>query len=190
MGSLAKWLGGNEGLSGLPNLVDSPILEYFIIFISMIIIFIIIIQISKSKFGTILKSIRDDEVGADASGINITKYKTYTFMLSATFAGFAGIFFALHYNTVNPSGNLSSSLSFSAILMASLGGIGTITGSALGAFFFIFLEYILIEVGIGLNLVRIVFAFFLMFVIRFSERGILRPILEYLKNLWDVLLGR
>jgi len=190
MGSLAKWLGGNEGLSGLPNLVESPILEYFIIFISMVIIFIIIIQISKSNFGTILKSIRDDEVGADASGINVMKYKTYTFMLSAMVAGFAGIFFALHYNTVNPSGNLSSSLSFSAILMASLGGIGTITGSALGAFFFIFLEYILIEVGIGLNLVRIVFAFFLMIVIRFSERGILRPILEYLKNLWDVLLGR
>ncbi len=189
MGSLADIFRGNEGIV-LPPLFNDPIVEYFILFISTIIVFIFLIQLSKSKFGTILKSIRDDEVGSDASGINTMKYKIFAFMLSAMFAGLAGIYFALHFQTVNPSGNLSLGISFTAILMASLGGIGTIKGSVVGAFFFVFLEFILLEIGFELNLVRILFAVILILVVRFAERGILAPIIEHLKELWDVLLGR
>ena len=189
MGSLADIFRGNEGIV-LPPLFNDPIAEYFILFISTIIVFIFLIQLSKSKFGTILKSIRDDEVGSDASGINTMKYKIYAFMLSAMFAGLAGIYFALHFQTVNPSGNLSTGISFTAILMASLGGIATIKGSIVGAFFFVFLEFILLELGFELNLVRILFAVILILVVRFAERGILAAIIEHLKELWDVLLGR
>lgn len=201
MGSLADWLFGSEGISALPSLSDDPVIEYFILFIFMIITFIILIQVSKSKFGTILKSIRDDEVGADASGINTTNYKIYAFMLSSLFAGLAGSFYALYIGAVNPTGNFGTVISFFAILMASLGGLSTISGAALGAFFFIFLEYGLIEIGgalqvqwglvldIGLYKYAI-FALILILVIRFAEHGILRPLLEHLKDLWDVLLGR
>lgn len=198
-GSLAEWFFGSEGISGLPSLSDDPIIEFFIVFICTIIVFIIIIQISKSKLGTIFKSIRDDETGADASGINTTRYKVIAFMISAFFAGLAGTFYALYATAVNPSGNFGTLNSFFAILMASLGGLTTITGAALGAFFFIFLEYALIEIGlieIGSFTLDVglwkfaIFAFILIIVVRFSERGILRPILENLKDLYDLLLGR
>lgn len=199
MGSLADWLFGSEGIPALPSWTESPVIEYLIIFICMIITLICLIQISKSKFGTILKSIRDDEVGSDASGINTTKYKIYAFMLSAFFAGLAGGFYALYIGAVNPSGNFGMVISFFAILMASLGGLATISGAALGAFFFIFFEYALIEIGVveignlaidfGLYKYAL-FAVILIIIIRFAEHGILRPLLERLKDLWDVLLGR
>ncbi|MFX1587833.1 MAG: branched-chain amino acid ABC transporter permease, partial [Promethearchaeota archaeon] len=184
---------------GIPSWTQGPVVEYIIIFIFMVLTFVIIIQISKSKFGTILKSIRDDEVGSDASGINTTKYKVYAFMLSSLFAGLAGAFYAMYIRAVNPTGNFGLTISFFAILMASLGGIATISGSALGAFFFIFLEYALIEIGV-VNIGPIVidfdlykfaiFAIILIVIIRFAEHGILRPLLEHLRDLWDVLLGR
>jgi branched-chain amino acid transport system permease protein len=195
LGSLSDIFFGSEGISynsgpyPLTKLSNNPLIEYFIIFITMIISFIVIFQIVKSKFGTILKSIRDDEMGADASGINTTKYKVYAFMISSLFAGIAGAFYALYNRAVNPSGNLGTVISFFAILMASLGGLTTISGSSLGAFFFIFLEYILIQVGASLY-VQLIFAITLIIVVRFAEHGILKPIVERLKDVWDILLGR
>ncbi|MFW9987089.1 MAG: branched-chain amino acid ABC transporter permease [Candidatus Odinarchaeota archaeon] len=181
---------GHEGMSSIPPLTDDPIIEYFILYISLIISFIIMMWIARSKFGTILKSIRDDEIGSEASGINTMKYKLYAFMLCALFSGLAGVYFALHYHVVNPSGNLSMGVSFLAIIMAALGGIGTIRGSLVGAFFYVFLEFILLEIGFELDLVRILFSIILILVIRFASRGILAPLLDRLRELWDVLLGR
>jgi branched-chain amino acid transport system permease protein len=189
LGSLSYIFFGSEGISGLPALSDDPVVEYFIVFITMIISFIIIIQISKSKLGTIFKAIRDDETGADASGINTTKYKIIAFMISGFFAGIAGSFYALYTTSVNPTGNFGVVISFYAILMASLGGLATISGSAIGAFFFIFLEFILIEMRAEIY-VQVIFALVLVLVVRFAERGILKPTLERLKDLWDVVLGR
>ncbi len=195
LGSLSHIFFGSEGISynsgpyPLTRISSNPLIEYFIVFITMIISFIVIFQIVKSKFGTILKSIRDDETGADASGINTTRYKVYAFMISSLFAGIAGSFYALYNTAVNPSGNLGTVISFFAILMASLGGLTTISGSSLGAFFFIFLEFILIEIGASLY-VQLIFAITLIIVVRFAEHGILKPIIERLKDVWDVLLGR
>ena len=189
MGSLSHLFFGSEGISALPKLSKNPIIEYFIIFISLIASFIILIAIGKSKFGTVLKSIRDDETGSKASGINVHRYKIYAYMISALFAGFAGTYYALFTTTVNPSGNFGTSISFYAIIMASLGGITTIAGSALGAFFFVLLEYFLIQLGFELG-VYLIFAIILIIVIRFAEHGILKPALEHLKDLWDLLLGR
>lgn len=189
MGSLSDIFFGSEGISALPKIAGDPVGEYLILLILMIITFITIIQIAKSKFGTILKSIRDDETGADASGINTTRFKVYAFMLSALFAGVAGSCYALFTTSVNPTGNFGAVISFYAILMASLGGLTTIRGSALGAFFFIFLEYSLIIAGAEIY-VNLIFALILILVVRFSEHGILKPILERIKDIWDVLLGR
>ena len=195
LGSLSDFFFGSEGISynsgpfPLTRISSNPLIEYFIVFISMIVSFIVIFQIVKSKFGTILKSIRDDEVGADASGINTTRYKVYAFMISSLFAGIAGSFYALYNTAVNPSGNLGTVISFFAILMASLGGLTTISGSSLGAFFFIFLEFILIEAGATLY-VQLIFAIILIIVVRFAEHGILKPVVERIKDLWDILLGR
>ncbi|MFX1500730.1 MAG: branched-chain amino acid ABC transporter permease [Promethearchaeota archaeon] len=189
MGSLSDIFFGSEGIPAVPKLTTDPLEEYFILFIIMIVSFIIIIHISKSKFGTILKSIRDDEVGSDASGINTTKYKIFAFMISSLFAGFAGSFYALYIGAVNPTGNFGNLYSFYAIIMASLGGVATISGSAMGAFFFVLVEFYLIQAQLG-DWVYLTFSIILIIVVRFAENGILRPTLERIKSLWDVLSGK
>ncbi|MHA2283251.1 MAG: branched-chain amino acid ABC transporter permease [Promethearchaeota archaeon] len=189
MGSLANIFFGSEGIPAVPKLSNEPTVEFYILLISMIISFIVLIQLAKSKFGTVLKAIRDDETGADASGINTTNYKIYAFMISAFFAGLAGAFYALYIGAVNPTGNYGQLNSFLVIIMASLGGLATISGSAVGAFFFIILEFTLIEAGL-LNWVQLLFAIILIIVVRFTERGILQPALEKIKDLWDILLGK
>ena len=136
--------------------------------------------------GTVFKSIRDDNKGAEASGINLTKYKLYAFMISAFFAGIAGGLFAMHNRGVNP-GVFQPLYSFYAIVMASLGGIATISGSALGSFFFWFVAEIFTdwpEVSV------FIFSIILILVIRFAEHGILKPILERLRDIWDLVLGK
>jgi len=189
MGSLASIFFGSAGISGLPRLSYDPTIEFFYCLAFMIISFIFLIQITKSKFGTILKSIRDDERGSQASGINVTKYKIYAFMISGFFAGLAGSFYALYITAVNPTGNLGLTNSFFAIIMAALGGIATISGSALGAFFFILVQYVLIQMGLEVW-VYLLFSIILILVIRFAEYGILKPFLERIKDMWDLLLGR
>jgi branched-chain amino acid transport system permease protein len=189
MGSLANIFFGSEGISAIPKLSKNVTLEFYILLFSMIISFLILIQLAKSKFGTVLKSVREDETGADASGINTTSYKIYAFMISSFFAGIAGAFYALYIGAVNPTGNFGQLNSFLVIIMASLGGLATISGSTVGAFFFIFLEFGLIEAGL-LNWVQLLFAIILIVVVRFAERGILRPALEYLKDFWDIILGK
>ena len=189
MGSLANIFFGSEGIPAIPKLSKNVTLEFYILLFSMIISFLILIQLAKSKFGTVLKSVREDETGADASGINTTSYKIYAFMISSFFAGIAGAFYALYIGAVNPTGNYGQLNSFLVIIMASLGGLATISGSAVGAFFFIFLEFGLIEAGL-LNWVQLLFAIILIVVVRFAERGILRPALEYLKDFWDIILGK
>ena len=180
------WLGGSEGISQVPQISRNAVEAYYIQLIIMIISFLVLIWLGKSKMGTVFKSIRDDDKGAEASGINLTRYKLIAFMISAFFAGIAGGLFAMHNRGVNP-GVYQPLYSFYAIVMASLGGIATISGSALGSFFFWFVAEIFSEWP---DISVFIFAIILILVIRFSEHGILTPILERLKDLWDLLLGK
>lgn len=180
------WLGGSEGISQIPQISRSAVLNYYIQLIIMIVSFEILILITKSKMGTVFKSIRDDEKGAEASGISLTKYKIIAFMISGFFAGIAGSLFAMHSRGVNP-GVYQPLYSFYAIIMASLGGIATISGSALGAFFFQFVAALFTNWP---DISVFIFAIALIIVIRFAEYGILKPLLERLKDLFDILIGR
>ena len=186
MGSLSNIFFGTEGISGLPAISPDPSIIYLFVLIITVISLEILIFTGKSNFGTILKSIRDDETGAIACGINISKYKVYAFMISSLFAGVAGGLFALNLRAVNPA-VFGSIYSFYAIIMASLGGLATISGSALGAFFFIFLGEILRPTG---DFSILIFAVILIIIVRFAEHGILKPVLERLKDLFDLLVGR
>ena len=187
MGELSDWLWGSEGISRVYPLSDNPVIEYIVIFIIMILSLGIMKALGNAKFGKILNSIRDDETGAEASGINISKYKILSFMLSSFFAGIAGGLFAMHNYGVDP-GRFQPLYSFYPIIMVAVGGLASISGGALGAFIFVFLNEVLIELAPWAPL--FVFSIILMLIVRFSERGIMRPAIERLKDLWDVLLGK
>ncbi|MHA2041925.1 MAG: branched-chain amino acid ABC transporter permease [Candidatus Thorarchaeota archaeon] len=120
------YLGGTEGISGLPG-ADNTYVVFYAIAAFMLASLIIMRAVADSRLGTILKAIRDDETCADASGINTTVYKLIAFIISGFFAGVAGALFVLDTTAVNPA-VYQPLYSFYAIIMASIGGIATIYG--------------------------------------------------------------
>ena len=179
------WLGGTEGISGLPN-IGNVFVIFYIMAAFMVASLIIMRAIVDSRLGTILKAIRDDEVGADASGINTTVYKLIAFMVSGLFAGVSGALFVLDNTAVNPA-VYQPLYSFYAIIMASIGGIATIYGSIVGSFLFTLLSEFLRPLAAASLLI---FATLLILIIRFAEEGVMNPFLEHVRDLWDKIRGK
>jgi len=179
------WLGGTEGISGLPAIGDIFVI-FYIIAAFMVGSLVIMRAIADSRLGTILKSIRDDETCADASGINTTVYKLIAFMISGFFAGIAGALFVLHTRAVNPA-VFQTLYSFYAIIMAAIGGMVTIYGSVIGAFLFTLLSEFLRPLAAASLLI---FAALLILIIRFAEEGVMNPFLERVQDLWDMIRRR
>jgi len=198
IGALKPYLWGDQGIIDVPPLSSNEIVVYYTVLIFMVMTIIVLIQITKSNMGTIFKSIRDDETGSEASGINTTKYKVIAFMISSAFAGLAGGFFAMYIRSVGPL-IFQPLYSFYVLIMAALGGVASISGSALGAFIFIFLSEILRDFNqidpsnaflTAFSNPAFIFSIILIIIIRFVSSGLMKPALERLKEFFNILLGR
>ena len=96
----------------------------------------IIVQLVNSTYGRAFKAIRDDEVAAEAMGINLAKHKMISFTVSSFFAGVAGAMMAMVLSIAQAS-NFKSAMTYEILLMVVLGGIGSISGSVIGSFLFV-----------------------------------------------------
>ena len=86
----------------------------------------------RSKHGRAVTAIRDNEIAAKATGINVTKYKLLAFILSATFAGVAGVLYSFSNYTVQ-SAKFGYNYSIEILVMVVLGGMGSVHGSLISA---------------------------------------------------------
>ena len=93
---------------------------------------VVIHNIVKSNAGRALISIREDELAAEAMGVNTTRYKVTSFAIGSAFAGIAGVLFA-HYNKFLHTNDFQFIKSFEIIIMIVIGGMGSLTGAILGA---------------------------------------------------------
>ena len=93
----------------------------------------------RSKHGRAVTAIRDNEIAAKATGINVTKYKLLAFILSATFAGVAGVLYSFSNYTVQ-SAKFGYNYSIEILVMVVLGGMGSINGSIVAATLITFLN--------------------------------------------------
>lgn len=93
---------------------------------------VVIHNIVKSDTGRALVSIREDELAAEAMGVNTTRYKVTSFVIGSAFAGISGVLFA-HYNKFLSTNDFQFIKSFEIIIMIVIGGMGSITGAILGA---------------------------------------------------------
>ncbi len=107
----------------------------FPFFIAMICIIIIILLINSS-YGRAFKAIRDDEVAAEAMGVNLFKHKMLAFVISSFFAGVGGALLAMFQTTVQASAFMSA-MTYEILLIVVIGGIGSISGSCIAAFLYI-----------------------------------------------------
>jgi branched-chain amino acid transport system permease protein len=93
---------------------------------------VVIHNIVRSDSGRALISIREDELAAEAMGVNTTQYKVSSFVIGSAFAGVAGVLFA-HYNKFLSTNDFQFIKSFEIIIMIVIGGMGSITSAILGA---------------------------------------------------------
>ena len=105
----------------------------FIIGFLLVIVTLAVIQnFIRSKHGRAVTSIRDSEIAARATGINVTKYKLMVFTISAFFAGIAGVLFSFTQNKVQPT-TFDYNYSIEILVMVVLGGMGSLPGSLISA---------------------------------------------------------
>ena len=96
-----------------------------------------IVLLINSTYGRAFKAIRDDEVAAEAMGINLARHKRMAFIISSFFAGIGGGMMAMYMGTI-AAAPFKSTLTYEILLIVVIGGIGSITGSILASFLYIF----------------------------------------------------
>ncbi|QDE86138.1 branched-chain amino acid ABC transporter permease [Myxococcus xanthus] len=117
------------GLSGIPQ-TSSPAMVYFFVFLTVL----VARRITGSSHGRSLWAIREDEVAAEAMGVDTTGYKVRAFVISSFFAGIAGALFAHFVPIINP-GSFTFVKSMEIVVMVVLGGLGSTTGAIIAATF-------------------------------------------------------
>ena len=157
----------------------------------------LIVLLVNSTYGRSFKAIRDDEIAAEAMGINLAKHKMISFVTSSFFAGVAGATMAMVLGIAQAS-NFKSAMTYEILLMVVLGGIGSITGSVIGSVLFVaasewWLRGLDSGVFLGINAPGIfrngfrlvVFSVIIMVVVLFFRKGIMGD-----KELPDLLKPR
>jgi branched-chain amino acid transport system permease protein len=174
-----NWKGvtnGAEGILFLPAFNDKGAYYYIIFAIAAITIFTVR-RVMKSKLGFYFLAIREDQDAAESLGIDTTKYKLVSLMISAFFTGVAGSFYMNYMGFIDPGIVFDlSKISIMMILVTMLGGAATLWGPALGAVIYILVsEGFRVYVGSG-HLVF--FGVLIIVIILFFPNGIVGSILE------------
>lgn len=129
MNSSSESFGGSLGLN-TPRYDKNSL---FVIALVLLLICLAVIQnLIRSKHGRAITSIRDNEIAARATGINVTKYKLAVFTISSFFAGIAGVMYSYSNYTIQ-STKFNYNYSIEILVMVVLGGMGSINGSIIAA---------------------------------------------------------
>ncbi len=119
--------GGAKGLSGIPSYTS-----FLRVFVAVAAVLFLIHTMMKSRHGRAILAIRDNEIAAEASGVNVTYYKTLAFVVSAFFAGVGGALYAGCIGVMDPS-KFGFMKSVEILVMVVLGGMGSMLGSVISA---------------------------------------------------------
>ena len=171
---------GSQLLRGFPYFSDT-----FMPFVIVGICIAVVVLLINSTYGRAFKAIRDDEIAAEAMGINLAHHKRMAFIISSFFAGISGALLAMYQTTVQAN-TFKSAMTYEILLIVVIGGIGSISGSCIGSFLFIacsewWLRFLDNETTIGafkVPLLRtgfrmVVFSVVIMIVVLFFRRGIM-----------------
>ncbi len=157
-------IGGPRGLNGIPSYTT-----FFWTFGFAAVTIYVIANLVNSTYGRGFLAVRDDEIAAEAMGINTTKYKVNAFVIGAFFAGIAGGLYAHFLNYINPEG-FNFQKSVDVVVMVILGGMGSTPGVALAAILLTVLNEFLREFE---KFRMIVFALLLIIMMILRPQGLL-----------------
>lgn len=171
---------GSMGLTKIPGFSN-----FFVPFIVSGICIAIIALIMRSTYGRAFKAVRDDEIAAESMGINLSKTKLLSFVISSFFAGIGGALMTMFTGAVS-STTFTIAITYFILLIVVIGGMSSITGSVISAFIVIsarewWLRFLDQETYIGLFKVpllrtgfrMVVFSVILMIVVLFFKNGLM-----------------
>lgn len=122
----------NIKLAGGGTLYLSTLVAFLVAGVCIALIFLLV----NSTYGRAFKAIRDDEVSAEAMGINLARHKMLSFIISSFFAGVGGGMLAMFSSSIQAK-NFTSAMTYEILLIVVIGGIGSITGSIISSFLFV-----------------------------------------------------
>ena len=128
------YVGGASGLMGIPRYTT-----FTWAFFAMVVTVFFIKNFINSSHGRACISIRENEIAAEAMGVDTTKYKVLAFTIGAAFAGVAGGLFSHYFYIAHPA-SFTFMKSFDILTMVVLGGMGSITGSITAAILLTFIS--------------------------------------------------
>ena len=169
-----KITGGAAGLYNIPQLCSWPT-----VYILVCVTTIILTNFIRSKNGRAIKAVREDEIAAEAMGINTTKWKLAAFVLGGATAAIAGSLHASFLQTISPS-NFGIMESISILVVVVLGGVGSMTGTFVAAIVLGVLDTVLQSFG---ALRMVIYAIVLILIMIFKPSGLLGNWEFSLKNL-------
>lgn len=156
-------VGASRGFSGIPLLSN-----FFWVYFFVLVTIVTVHNLVNSSYGRAFISIRDDEIAAEAMGVDTTRFKVMSFVISSMFAGIAGGLFGHFEMYLHPNSFLFTT-SFYLIIMIVVGGLGSIEGAVLGAI----LVTVVLEVFRGFGPYRLVnFAVLLVLIMLYRPQGL------------------
>ena len=179
-------------------------LSTFVPFLLVAVCIGIMVLLINSTYGRAFKAIREDEVAAEAMGINLAKHKRMAFCISSFFAGVGGGLFAMFANQAQAK-TFTTSMTYEILLIVVIGGIGSISGSCIASFLYVaasewWLRFLDTETYIGAFKVpflrtgfrMVVFSIIIMIVVLFFRRGLMgdRELSDVARSLRPRLSGK
>lgn len=160
-------------------------LSAFVPFLVAILCIAVIVMLINSSYGRAFKAIREDEIAAEAMGINLAKHKMLSFCISSFFAGVGGALFAMYASNAQAK-VYTSTMTYEILLIVVIGGIGSVSGSCIATFLYVaasewwlrFLDSEMWIFGVKVPFLRtgfrmVVFSIIIMIVVLFFRRGLM-----------------
>ncbi|HLT25163.1 MAG TPA: branched-chain amino acid ABC transporter permease [Zeimonas sp.] len=152
---LSEFTGGEDGLSfRVPEVlqpsfelfdgetvlgasIDGRFLTYYLVFFSVLALFLVLLRIVNSPFGRVLQAIRENDFRAEAIGYRTVVFRTVSTVLGALFATVAGALLAIWLRYNGPDTSLSFEIMLDILLIVVIGGMGTMYGAVIGSALFV-----------------------------------------------------
>jgi branched-chain amino acid transport system permease protein len=177
--------GGENGITGIPKPgFATEYWEFYYLVLAVVVVCVVLLaRLVRSPFGLSLKGIREGEDRLASLGYNVTLHKLLAFTISGTLAGVAGVLLAMHNNFIGPS-DVFFLASADGLLMAILGGIGTLSGALVGSAIVVFIQN---EVSTFVDRWQTILGIVFVVVILFAPGGIVGT---WTRMVWVPLLRR
>ncbi|MFD1441185.1 branched-chain amino acid ABC transporter permease [Lacticaseibacillus hegangensis] len=159
-----KITNGAAGMYNIPALANWPT-----VYVLVCLTTLMIVNFARSRAGRAIQAIREDDIAAEAVGINPTKWKLAAFVMGAATAAVAGSLHAVYIQTIAPS-DFGIMNSISILIIVVLGGVGSITGTFVAATVLGVLDTVLQSFG---TLRMVIYALALILIMVFKPSGLL-----------------